>query len=170
MANTYTLIEKTTLGSSQANVSFDLIPATYTHLKLLISARSESGATTSDGLKCYFNGSNSSLTYQRLFSNGSGIYADSGSLGLAGICTSNGQTSATFGNSELNVFNYTSSNYKSFSADGVAESDGATDYQSQLLSSIWSSTAIINEITFITETGSNFMSGSSFYLYGIKKS
>jgi hypothetical protein len=170
MATTYTLIDKTTLGSSTASVNFSSIPSTYTDITVLVSARTEAGASTSDGLKCYFNGSNSSLTYRRIFGNGSAAYSDSGSTGLAGICCSNGQTANTFGNSYLYIPNYTSSNYKSISSDGVAESNGATDYQSQLIATLWSNTAAINQITFISETGSNFMSGSSFYLYGIKNS
>jgi hypothetical protein len=171
MATTYKLISSSTLSGTQSSVTFSSIPSTYTDLKLVMSARSDaSGNNYGTGIKIYFNGSNSSLTYRRLYNSNGNPGSDNGANGLAGIIAAAGQTANTFSNGELYIPNYASSNYKSISSDAVPENNGTT-YQSQIIATLWSSTAAITSLTLVTESGTdNFVSGSTFYLYGIKNS
>lgn len=170
MANTYELITSQTLSSSVSTVTFSSIPNTFTDLKLVISARTDKAVPYSEPIQGYFNGSNANLTYRRLYYSSGSVGSDSGTTGFFGIADSAQQTASTFGNSEAYIPNYASSNYKSFSTDSVSESNAANDYQSQLTASLWSSTAAITSITLYGTYSGNFVSGSTFYLYGIKNS
>ena len=149
MAPNYVLLEKITVGAAgAASVTFNSIPQTgYTDLKLVMSARSTAAVPYSAPVQGYFNGSNSSLTYMRLYNSNGGVGSDSGNVGWFGIACSAQQTANTFSNSECYIPNYLSSNYKSFSSDTVSESNAANDYQSQLTASLWSNTSAITSIT-----------------------
>jgi hypothetical protein len=59
--------------------------------------------------------------------------------------------------------NYTSSNFKSFSADGANE-DNTTSIYMGLTAGLWSQTAAITSLTL---SGANFAQYSTFTLYGI---
>ena len=81
-------------------------------------------------------------------------------------------TANTYGNSNIYIANYTSSANKSFLIDTVTESEtsGAGTPAGMLLGSgIWSNSAAITSISFGIEVG-DFVSPSTFYLYGIKNS
>ena len=64
--------------------------------------------------------------------------------------------------------NYTSAANKPVSVFGVTENN-ATSSTIAIRSGLWGNTAVITEINFYP-AGNNFVSGSSFYLYGIKSS
>ena len=168
MATTFTLIKTYTLGSGGGS-SFDFtsIPTTFTDLCLKVSART-GDSTTQLSLYLSFNGSTSSKTDRYLIGSGSATAAGGGALnrvtwGLNGGST----TSNTFGNSEIYIPNYLSSNYKSYSADGVLENN-ATAAGAGLTAGLWSNTAAINQVTVTPESGS-FVQYSSASLYGILK-
>jgi hypothetical protein len=172
MANTYTLIEAQTLSSAATSVTLGsggTIPQTYTDLKVVISARSDrSYVNDSLGLKPNNSTSNrSGLTLQ-----GSGSAASTttttGEIIYAAL-DGNTATANTFSNIEIYCPNYTSSNYKSFSADGVMETNASTAYVS-LNAWLWSDVSAITSLVFYPIVGSNFVQYSTFYLYGIKNS
>jgi hypothetical protein len=83
--------------------------------------------------------------------------------------TSN-DTANTFSNSEIYIPSYTISQNKPISGFFVTENNStAADAASiNTAAQLWRNTAAITSITFTA--GSNFVSGSSFYLYGIKNS
>lgn len=170
MANTYELITKSILSSSQTSVDFTSISSSYTDLKVVMSYRSDQSASNDSGY-CYFNGSSSGYSNKFLYGTGSATGSvGSNTTGIylaplnAGTSTSN-----TFSNTEFYIPNYTSSNYKSVSVDGVQEDNNGTAFMA-INAGLWSNTAAINRITIYPATGPNFVSGSSFYLYGIKNS
>jgi hypothetical protein len=168
MANTYTLIEAKTLGSSTASITFSSIPATYTDLKLVVSARSDS-AGLGDVMKISFNASSSNFT--NLYLQGDGSAASTGTFAqLAGQSTGGGSTADTFSSQEIYIPNYTSSNYKSFSIDSVIETNAATGVANNLTAGLWSNTAAITSITLTPNVGPNLVQYSTFYLYGISNS
>lgn len=173
MANTYTLIEAQTLGSSAASVTFSSIPSTYTDIKFVISARSTGAAERID-IRWYFNSdtSGSNYSYKRLFGyeggalsgSGSGTYTDAGTAIDGANATSN-----TFSNNELYIPNYAGSNAKSASGDWTAENNSSGSYILGFNAHLWNQTSAISSVTFSPATG-NFAQYSSFYLYGIKNS
>jgi hypothetical protein len=167
MANTYTLIDKTTLGSSQASITFSSIPSTYTDLVLKLSARN----TSASGLIYFsFNNNASNRSAILLYGAGSGvgsvIYDNTDPRAM--IMNESGYTANTFASGEIYIPNYAGSSYKSFSSDSVQENNSTTAF-SYLLGGLWSNTAAITSVKLEPYTGS-FDTNTSAYLYGISNS
>lgn len=166
MAANYVLLERIELNASAASVTFSNIPQSgYTDLKIVASARTTNSAADNDGIKCTFNGSTTGFTSKLLYGYGSGTGSNSSTDYTGGDATAAQATASTFGNSEVYIPNYTSSNYKSYSADGVSENN-ATSNLSVLSASLWSNTAAITSVTLTGAVGS-FVQYSTFSLYGL---
>jgi hypothetical protein len=171
MANpTMTLIASNTVGSGGvSSVTFSSIPATYTDLLLKISARTNRSAVQ-DNLAISLNNSSSSFSGITLYGYGSGAGAFStGGNTDVSIFDGASSTASTFSNGDIYIPNYTSSNYKSWSADSVEENNNTTAY-SYLNAGLWSNTAAITSITFASANSASFVQYSTFYLYGISSS
>jgi hypothetical protein len=172
MANTFELISSVTVPSAQTTISFTSIPSTFTDLVLKVSARWTGNNGGPVGIGMQMNTTNHSAR----FVYGTGSSAASGSTtpswttngGFIGWIPDSSATSNTFGNFEIYLPSYTSSNYKSFSLDTVTENN-ATLANAGLLAGLWSNTAAITSIT-IDGNGSTFVTNSTAYLYGIKNS
>ena len=169
MANTYTLIASSTVGSGgTATITFTSIPQTYTDLVLVHSLRETTNDSTA---KVTFNndtGSNYSL--RRLTGNGTTAGSGSATYGfLETLCCFSTNTANTFGNTSLYIPNYTSSNKKSVSIDIVTENN-ATAAFAYLTAGLWDNTAAITEIDIDAPTSATFVQYSTAYLYGIKNS
>ena len=166
MANTYELIASSTVGSGgSSSVAFSSIASTWTDLCLKISARTNTALA--DGglaLEMRLNGSSTSQTAKRL--QGTGSAANSDTYFYLNIDGSD-YTASTFGNTEIYIPNYASSNYKSSSADSVSENN-ATGAYSNLSALLWSNTAAVSSITLVPISGALFVQNSTFYLYGVK--
>ena len=172
MATTYEAIATVTVtGATAATMEFTSIPATYTDLSILLSAR----VNDANGVaQLYFNGSTSSdKRWVRVYGDGSDDFSGNSS-GLSqyfrpiGINRSD-QTASTFGNMSIYIPNYAStSTYKSMSADGVNENN-ATFAEAALNAGLWESNNAITSITIIPSAGS-FVQYSTATLYGIKNS
>lgn len=172
MANTYTLISSVTVGAGGASsIDFTSIPATYTDLQLVVSAR-ENLAATSAIIYIRFN-SDTGANYSRRRLIGDGSAASSASatgetaLYLSAAATGTTATANTFGNASLYIPNYAGSTAKSSSADTVIENNATTAY-AILQANLWSGTAAISTITLTGDA--NFLQYSTAYLYGIKNS
>lgn len=166
---TMTLIA-TQAFSGVNTVDFASIPATYTDLKLVISARST--RVTDSAIGITFNTSGGTYANRRLYGNGSTVGSDTQSAG--GLAYANipgaGSTSNTFGSIDVYIPNYAGSTVKSFSSDVVEENNSASTYvQLMLFASSWSGTAAISTITLYDWNGSNFATGTTASLYGILK-
>lgn len=166
MATTYTLIEAKTLSTTTASIEFTSIPNTYTDLCLFISARTNDGGATGTFSTFQFNGSvNPTGLY--IFGNGSSV--SSGTAHKAPLDNGGGSTSNTFSNSSIYIPNYANTSYnKSYSVDGVVETNGSEAYQ-VLIAGLASTTSAINAIKVTPGSGS-YVQYSTFYLYGIKNS
>lgn len=165
MANTYTAIATVTVGSGGASdITFSSIAQSYTDLKIVLSARN-----TTASLDCLlnFNGSNSNLSRRALYGNGSSAASFAANDGYVIVVTQSTDTSNTFGNTEVYIANYTSSNNKSFAVESVTENN-ATQAYTFLQAGLWSNTAAITSITL--SSGSTFAQYSTATLYGIKNS
>ena len=167
MPNTYTLLETITVGAAgAASVTFNSIPQTgYTDLKVVISART-TRANSFDILNATFNGLSTNQTARILYGNGASAVSTTDTNIWAGLTTGNTATASTFGNSEIYIPNYTSSNFKSMSIDEVNETNGTTAF-AIMVAGLWSATAAISSIGFASSTGSTFMQYSTFSLYGV---
>lgn len=178
MANTYTLISSNVLTATAATVTFSAIPATFTDLVLRISTRSDSpnGQGAADGLFVRFNSSTAGQ-YSWTILKGDGTTATSGHnytvgnfyagdfFGTVGYLA----TASTFSSTEFYIPNYASSNTKPMSVFGVNETNATAAYLG-VEAALWNNTSAISSISLSPVFANNFVSGSSFYLYGIKNS
>jgi len=168
---TYTLISSNVLASSAASVTFSAIPATYTDLVLRLSLRTNNSGLN-DSLSMIIN-SDTATNYSFRWLRGNGAAASSSSATSASAFSSNaggvnGDTSTanTFGSIELYIPSYTVSQNKPFSLMGVGENNATTAYMNPI-AALWSNTSTITQLNFTPVSGTSFLSGSSFYLYGI---
>lgn len=174
MATTYTLISSNVLTGSAASVTFSSIPSTYTDLVLQISARSDS-TNNFDNINIQFNGVTTGIySMTRLYGTGASALSDrlsnnTDNIYPAGYQSDAGATANTFGSTEIYIPNYTVAQNKSFGSFGASENN-ATGNRMGPTAMLFRSTAAITTITLTKTLGTNFVTNSSFYLYGIKNS
>jgi hypothetical protein len=173
MANTYELIASNTVGSGGvSSVTFSSIPSTYTDLKIVASTRSAKADTT-DYLYFTFSGSSSYAATKILYGSGSGTGSFNWSTvsGItAGIINAAINSGSTFTSSDIYIPNYLVSQYKAVSSDTTQEGNTGSGIYATMTAGLSNSNTAISSITLATESGSNFVQYSSFYLYGIKNS
>jgi hypothetical protein len=166
MAN-YILLERIELNANTASVTFANIPQTgYTDLKLVMSSRA-SVTDSSDPYDLIFTLNSTSTIASRVL-RGDGTTVASNSITdriLRGGPVPSNYTSNTFSNGEIYIYNYTGSQYKSWSADNVLENN-ATGTGMSMVAGLTSITAAITSITLAPNAGS-FVQYSTFSLYGV---
>jgi len=165
MPATYTLISSNVLTSSAASITFSAIPATYTDLVLRASMRTSTGTIVTQP-DLTFNGVGGT-SYSRTYLQGNGTAASSGRSSSTNsvvpyIMNGNTSTASTFSNAEIYIPNYTAAINKQISIFGVVENNG-TAGMVDTEAGLFSNTAAITSITLTA----SFVSGCSFYLYGI---
>jgi hypothetical protein len=170
MAITYKAIASVTVGSGgAANIEFTSIPGTYTDLKVVASTRT---IATSDFLnvRVRFNSDTASnYKWRRIYGDGTNAASDNNTSdtgNIVGLTPGSAQTASTFSNFEFYIPNYTSSNQKSVSLDGVGENNATTAYAS-LTAGLWTGTNAITSITIYASV--NMAQYSTATLYGILK-
>ena len=174
---TYTLIDSEVLTTTAASVTFSSIPATFTDLVVRISTRTGASAYL-DPVDVRFNSdtsSNYSLTNLYAWYVASDVAVSDRSSNASYLfdlpnVAANG-TSNTFASTEIYIPNYTVSANKPMSTFGAAEgnfSSTAYSWQIRTQAQLWRNAAAITSITLFANQGTqSFVSGSSFYLYGI---
>jgi hypothetical protein len=172
MATTMKLIAKQTLSGNTATVTFSDIPATYTDLLLVCSSRSARGTFYADDVRLRFNSSSTGYSDRVLQGNASAAtsYANTSAAHItAGYSTTSVSTSNTFASTAVYVPNYAGSTNKSVSSESVVEHNSGTANETYIIASagLWANTAAITTIELFGVA--NFVSGSSFFLYGITK-
>ena len=168
MPTTMKLIAKSVLNNSTTtNVGFTSIPGTYTDLVVLGSCRGTFN-TDAAAITMYLNDNNTNGSFRTLFGTGSsaGSASISGYMDMAVIPAAL-TTSNTFGSFEMVIPNYAGSSNKSISCSSVRENN-ATGSSIDLFAILWASTSAITKIDLTINAG-NYVSGSSFFLYGITK-
>lgn len=164
MPATYSAIATTTLGSAAASVSFTSISGSYTDLVLVISARMSGGGGAS-AIQAQFN-SDTGSNYSFTLLNGDGSSATSArnsnqTQAAIGLAT---DTAGEFSTNIVQISNYSNTTtYKTLLARAGIASDRV-----RAIVSLWRSTSAITSITVINNGAVNFVSGSTFTLYGIK--
>lgn len=168
MATTMKLIAKQTLGSNASTVTFSDIPGTYTDLLAVLSIRSTRSAQVVDNLLALLNGSSTAYTARILSGDGSAAGSSNWTSAYATLAvTAAGATSNTFSSVEIYIPNYAGSTNKSFSTTAVSENN-ATSARIEATATLWSNTAAVTSIVFDLDVG-DFVTNSSFFLYGITK-
>ena len=172
MATTYKILDKSILGSDQASLTFSSLgtySTDYTDLKIVASIRGAI-ADTIRGVYISINGSTSSFSQKYLRGYNTGT--DSGSIArFSGDANAANSTANTFSSFEFYFPNFSSSNNKSYSVDWASENNSGGSFACDMgfIAGLWSNTSAITSITLAFDSG-NILSGSSFYLYGIKNS
>ena len=174
--STYVLIEKYTVGAGGASSvtlgSGGTIKQTFTDLVLLHSSRNDSSTTV--GVNLQINGNTTNIYSARaLGGNGASAYSyipnpSPDYAGTGGLMNMGSHTSNTFSNNQIYFANYTSSNYKVWSNDGIEENNATTAYIG-MDANLASTTSAITSIKIWMYGGSNIAQYSTFYLYGILK-
>lgn len=163
---TYIPLATITLTGNDTTILFSNIPAIYDDLIVTASPRTDRSATN-DPLRVRFNNdSGSNYGRMAMYGNGSSAagYTDAPTeiivdAGASGATASSG----VFANFQMQVFDYADTNkLKSV----LTTSDLATT-ETRRQSARWNSTATITSISIIPYFGTNFVSGSTFSLYGI---
>lgn len=167
MANTMELIASYTVPSSAASYTFASIPQTFTDLKLVYSARSDYAASGNAVTNMTIQpNASGTLTGKAAGGNGSVTYSITTALP---ILNSSSATANVFSNGEIYIPNYTSANNKSMSVDAVIENN-ATSSWAEIAGYLWAYTNAITSIYLAPTASGNFVTGTTFYLYGIKNS
>lgn len=173
MPNTYTFITSTVLTSNASSVDINSIPSTFTDLVLRYSTKTNyadfrvlgalrfNSDTANNYSNTTLNKVDNTLQSNR-YTNNSFSY-DFESPSASG-------TANTFGSGEIYVPSYKVAINKPFSDMSYGEINTALNQQIYAIASLWRNTAAINSISCFPGGGASFVSGSSFYLYGIKNS
>ena len=170
MAITYQLIASNTLGSSAASVTFSSIPNTYTDLVLRASIRTD-GAGTNYIFSRFNSDTGANYSYTHLGGSGAGassFRSSSAAFNYYYNASTAADTSNTFSSLEIYIPSYLASQNKPVSGFQTSENNGATAYIGAD-ANLWSSSSAITSILLSPSSSNNFVSGSSFFLYGIKK-
>ena len=158
MTSTYEKIATNTLGSATASVTFSSIAGTYTDLVVAIN-----GATTADtsAFVRFNSDTGSNYSYTEMNGNGTSAASSRGS-NQSETFFGNPRTSYSF-QANLSINNYSNSTtYKTF----LSRSGNSTGWTFAVVG-LWRNTAAITSVTFLA-SGTTWVSGSTFTLYGIK--
>ena len=175
MANTYELIASQTVTTSATDITFSSIASTYTDIELHSSVRDGSGDPV-DSYYMFFNGNTIGGTtlysdrYLRADNSNPKVVssgAASNNSYIISNCNGNGATASSFSSHNLYISSYASNLYKSMSLRDVAENNSGTNSWEAIRAGLYSSSSAISSIRLWCPNG--FLTGSSFYLYGIKK-
>lgn len=160
--NTYTQIASTTLGSAASTVTFSSIPSTYTDLVLVMNLGS---STTNGDVVINVNG-DSGTNYSRTILYGTGSAAGSvrGTNDTRFNLTYYGNATTAFSwVGIVNFMNYSNTTtYKTF----LSKATNADTYGVNTEVGLWRNTAAITSMV-IANPAYNFITGSTFNLYGI---
>jgi hypothetical protein len=164
--NTYVAIATSTLASATASVTFSSIPSTYTDLVLVLQPAS---TTFADNIGLNFN-SDTGSNYSSTNLSGTGSAASSGRAASPYIQVTNIiGTTGTLGAmaSIIHIMDYANATtYKTvISRTGQ---NGATYNGNEAIVSLWRNTAAISTIVVKQSGSPNFITGSTFRLYGIE--
>ena len=159
--STYTPIATTTLGSAAASYTFSSIPSTYTDLVLIMNY----GVDSANRLAAIrFNGDTSTnYSNTQIYGNGSSAGSQrTSSVAQIYITSSDYVPQTLTANTILHINNYSNATTYKTSLNRYNSAGNET----AAVVGLWRSTSAINSITILATAG-NFLTGSTFTLYGI---
>lgn len=166
-------ISQQVLASATASVTFSSIPATYTTLILVVNGRlSDSALFGAIGIR--FNGdTGANYDQQAIQGLGSTAQAFGGSAQTYGfIGRLPGATASTSDAGEITIWvpGYAATTFNKLARgnNGYFETQGTTGtYFTVQASAQWRNTAAVTSATLFDQAGGNFVTGSTFTLYGV---
>ena len=176
MALSYDFIASYTAPSNQTYITFSSIPSTYTHLYIKGNGRSSRNGGDDGSTQYYYNNrrannyNRASLFQYYATGLNSGYAVDQTANNIEGIPQVAGSGSDFFGAFELFIPNYvTGARYHPSLAFGINTRQASPGGLYAEGSGLRYVTDTINRIDLITDDGgAQFVTGSSYYLYGIK--
>lgn len=175
MATTYAYISKTILSSNQSTITFSSIPSTYTDLVLRIDARSSIASNVTYAYVQVNGDTGANYNNGALLSNNSTVtYSAQSGQNQARIAWIGGNNFTYWtGPIEIYFGNYKgSTSIKTFVSDvtwGGSITGANSGFQALNRGSYTGSSSAISSITLTLAAG-DYISGSSFHLYGVKNS
>lgn len=169
MPSTYEAIFSTTVvGTSTGTITFSSIPATYTDLILVSSAKSLiAGATDSFGIAVNGIGSGYSRTY--LEANGSAVTTGRQTAQIRIVSDYvMGTAGSDYGVYTWNFMNYSNTTTNKTVLFRGSNASNAGGFNSEAIVYLVPTTSAITSLTIATMNGPNWAAGSTFTLYGIK--
>jgi hypothetical protein len=169
MASTYEPIATNTLGSNATSVTFSSITGTYTDLILITSAPTVGGGNNSRGYRFELNSDTGTNYSQTWLSNSTttptSSRESSQTRGRIGGISESASDVTTVITTFLNYSNTTT--FKTvLSRSSNLNTNGDTNVFAGV--SLYRSTSAITAIKLTMSDNSNFVTGSTFTLYGIK--
>jgi len=168
------LIQRQTLTSTAATVTFSSIPSTYKHLQIRGIAKDTNTASDQTlSMDVRFN-SDTGANYAYHYLEGNGTSATASGATSQTKITINGSTlretsaSSTFAVSLLDIHNYasTTQNKTLRYFSGMDKNTGTTASKTTIGSGLWLNTSAITTITLIAPITA-FKAGTTFALYGM---
>lgn len=167
---TYKWIQTVSLGSAASSIGFTSIPGTYKHLVLKLAGKTNINGD-GDGVRLTINGTDiyPSGYGVRLFSSGTGGWSGGSNLNTVYVGgNGSGTLASMFSHAEFLFPNYTSSAIKSIITDSASEKNGSTALNMHSVLQHPTTSPITSiSIGNFDSGGSQFMAGSTAYLYGI---
>lgn len=170
-----TQIAQVIVTSAQPTISFSSIPNTFSCLQLVCMGRS-ANASSEDDLVIQMNG-DTGANYARTIILGNGLSVISNSsnssptsnLGIAAFAAA----TAAAGLASLTIiyvpyYALTTFNKYAVTQGGWRQGSGVADLNFVPILGEWRSTAAISSLLLATASGSNFVVGSAFTLYGLQ--
>jgi hypothetical protein len=172
MPTTYTLISSTVVTGSTYSITFSSIPQTYTDLVIKTSVRFPVNASS---MELYFNSDQTSFystTAARGAAAAASSFRNSDSVNLTGYTYAgmvpSTYTADTFSSGEWYIPSYTGAlSRQSYMMTCTENNSTVTNLVSS--ANLWRKSDAITSINIVQNFGYFLVSGSSFYLYGIKK-
>ena len=174
-SGSWVLIFGSVLAADAASIDTgaSAIASTYTHLVVIIMAKSDSTATTFPLFTHMAINGDGGLHYESsaFGANVNTLSSGPATNGISGLMTDlgTGQLTTSFAPSTLYFPQYANTAIsKSWTGTShqVGRVDAANNF-SATISGLWSGTAAINQIAITPATGTNFKAGSSMHVYGI---
>jgi hypothetical protein len=157
---TYDALKTYTFATTGASFSWTSIPATYTDLVLIAYVKNTAGNNYEAFIT--YNGDTGSnysqgfvLNYNAALQAGQNLNINQ----LRPFKSGNSQWSSN----QMNIMDYSATNKFKTSIGRTGDGTFAT----MLINGMWRNTAAINRIDVTAESGSNFVAGTKFDLYGI---
>lgn len=164
MALTYEPIATNTLSSATQTVTFSSIPATYTDLRLVITAMATTG--TIDTWAYFNNDTGTNYSNTRISGTGAAAASARSTSTAQSYDTNLSSISTTPCLIIYDILSYAGSTFKTALTTTSMDKNGSGVVLKY--AKLWSSTAAINRIDYTAVSGTTFAIGSTFTLFGIK--